>query len=63
MNGEWWGGKIGTCFFVKQIPVKRTSKNQPAGKLDTKSFKLGKKQSIEMYLGNLLPGIILKWPE
>jgi hypothetical protein len=31
--------------------------------LETKSFKLGKKESIEMYLDNLLPGIILKWPE
>ena len=28
-----------------------------------KSFKVGKKESIEMYLDNLLPGIILKWPE
>ena len=24
---------------------------------------MGKKESIEMYLNNLLPGIILKWPE
>jgi len=31
--------------------------------LETKSFKVGKKESIEMYIDNLLPGIILKWPE
>ena len=30
--------------------------------LAQKSFKVGKKESIEMYLNNLLPGIILKWP-
>jgi len=28
-----------------------------------KSFKVGKKESIELYLDYLLPGIILKWPE
>ena len=63
MNEEWWDGKIGTWFFVEQIPAKRTSKNRPAGTLETKSFKVGKKESVEMYLDNLLPGIILKWPE
>ena len=50
-------------FFVDQIPVKRTSKHQPTGTLETKSLKVGKKESIEMYLNNLPPGIILKWPE
>ena len=49
-NGEWWDEKIGTCFFVEQIPAKRTSKNRPAGTLKTKSFKVGKKESIEMYM-------------
>ena len=63
VNGEWWDGKISTWFFVEQIPAKRTSKNRPAGTLEMKSFKVGKKESIEMYLDNLLPGIILKWPE
>ena len=29
MNGEWWDGKIGTGFFVEQIPAKRTSKIDP----------------------------------
>ena len=63
MNGEWWDGKTGNWFFVEQVPAKRTSKNRPVGTLETKSFKVGKKESIEMYLDNLLPGIILKWPE
>jgi hypothetical protein len=54
MNGEWWDGKIGTWFFVEQIPAKRTSKNRPAGTLETKSFKVGKKESIEMYLDNII---------
>jgi hypothetical protein len=31
--------------------------------LETKSFKVGKKESIEMYLDNLFPEIIWKWPE
>ena len=63
MNGEWWDRKTGNWFFVEQVPAKRTSKNRPVGTLETKSFKVGKKESIEMYLDNLLPGIILKWPE
>ena len=31
--------------------------------LETKIFKVGKKESIEMYLNDVYPGIILKWPE
>ena len=61
-TGKWWDGKIGTLFFTEQVPAKRTSKNRPAGKLETKSFKVGKKESIKMYLNNLLLGIIVKWP-
>jgi hypothetical protein len=47
-------------FLVDQIPVKRTSKHQPTGTLEAKSLKVGKKESIEIYLNNLLPLIILK---
>jgi hypothetical protein len=64
--GEWWDGKIGTCFFVEQIPAKRTSKNRPAGTLETKSFKVGGQERVYRDVLILIisfPGIILKWPE
>jgi hypothetical protein len=31
--------------------------------LETKCFKVGKKESVKMYLNNLLPGTIIKGPE
>ncbi len=56
-------GKIGTWFFTKQVPAQRSSKYQLAGTLETKCFKVGKKESVRMYLDNFLQGIIIKWLE
>ena len=43
VTGVWWNGngKIGTWFFVEQVPAKRTSKNQAARTLETKSVSVG----------------------
>ena len=43
VTGVLWNGngKIGTWFFVEQVPAKRTSKNQAARTLETKSVSVG----------------------
>ena len=41
---------------------KRTSKNQAAGTMETKSFSVGWKETEDMILDNLLPAILSKWP-
>jgi hypothetical protein len=61
-TGEWWDGKIGTWFFVRQEPAQRSLKNRPAGTLEMKSYKVNRKETITMYLNNLLPAIVEKWP-
>ena len=61
-TGRWWDGKIGTWFYVEQVAAQRTSKNRAKGTLIWKSFKVGRKESIEMYVTKLLPAIVEKWP-
>jgi hypothetical protein len=61
-TGVWWNRKIGTWFFVKQVPAKRASKNQAAGSLETKSVSIGQKETEDMILDNLFPAILGKWP-
>ncbi len=61
-TGVWWDGKIGNWFFVEQVPAVRGSKNEPAGTLETKSVNVGRESSINMYISNLLPAIMEKWP-
>ncbi len=47
VTGVWWNGKIGTWFFIEQVPAKQTSKNQAAGTMETKSVSAGgRKQRI-----------------
>ena len=61
-TGAWWDGKIGTWFYVEQVAAKRTSNNRPKGALIWKSFKVGQKESVEMYVTKILPAIVEKWP-
>jgi hypothetical protein len=62
VTGVWWNGKIGTWFFVEQVPGKRTSKNRAAGILETKSVSIGRKETEDMILENHFPAILGKWP-
>ena len=62
VTGVWWKGKIGTWFFVEQVPAKRTSKNRAAGTLETKSVSVGQKETEDMILDNLFSAILGKWP-
>ena len=62
VTGVWWDGKIGTWFFVKQVPAQRTSKNRPVGTIETKSVSINKKEINKMILDNLFPAILEKWP-
>ncbi len=52
-TGRWWDGKIGTWFYVEQVAAHCTSKNRAKGTLVWKSFKVGRKESIEMYVTKL----------
>ena len=63
VNGEWWDGKVGTWFFVEKVAAARTSKNRPAGTLETKTVKVTKEVTVDMILTNLLPAIEAKWPQ
>ncbi len=60
--GACWDGKIGTWFYIEQVAAQRNSKNCKKGTLEWKSFKVGRKESIEMYVTKLLPAIVEKWP-
>lgn len=62
ITGEWWDGKIGTWFFVEKIPAARSSKNRPAGTMETKCVMVTKPVTVQMYLDNLLPAIEECWP-
>ena len=61
-TGEWWDGKIGTWFFTEQVAAKRTSKNCPAGTLETKTMNANRESHVKMCLDNILPVIEGKWP-
>jgi len=61
-TGEWWDGKIGTWFFVDTVAAARTSKNCPAGTLETKTVKVNRDVTVAMIVNNLLPAIEANWP-
>jgi hypothetical protein len=63
VTAVWRDGKIGTWFFVEQVPAACASKNCPAGMLETKTVNVKKETSKTMYIANLLPAIMEKWPE
>ena len=60
-TGVWWNGKIGTWFFVEQVPAKQTSKNRVAGTLEAKSVSVGQKETEDMILDSLFLAILGKW--
>jgi hypothetical protein len=62
VTGVWWNAKIGTWFFVEQVPAKRTSKNRAAGTLETKSVSVRQKETKDMIIDNLFPAILGSWP-
>ncbi len=61
VTGDWWDRKIGTWFFVEQVPAVRSSRNRPAGTLETHTVNVKQENSMEMYITNLLPAIVEKW--
>jgi hypothetical protein len=61
VTGDWWDGKIGTWFFVEQVPAVRSSLNRPAGTLETRTVNVKQENSMEMYITNILPAIVEKW--
>ena len=61
-TGDWWDGKIGTWFFVEQVPAKKNSKNRRAGTLVTETVNVNRENTCTMYIEKLLPAIMEKWP-
>ena len=61
-TGEWWDGKIGMWFFAEKVPAQRTSKNRPAGTIETKSITINTINFVKMVIDDLLPAIEEKWP-
>ena len=61
-TGDWWDGKIGTWFFVEQVPAKKNSKKWRAGTLVTETVNVNRENTCTMYIEKLLPAIMEKWP-
>jgi len=56
------GWEVSHWFFIEQVPVNRTSKNQPAGSLEIKSVLVGQKEMENMILDNLFLAILGRCP-
>ncbi len=61
-DGTWWDGKLGNWFFVDRVPAKRNSKNRQKGTLVTEPVTVNRENSVSMYINNLLPTVMEKWP-
>lgn len=55
-------GKLGIWPFVTTEPAQRTSKNRPAGTLETKSVVVTREQHRDMLLSHVIPAIKTKVP-
>ena len=61
-RNQHFDGKLGIWSFVCQEPAKRSSKNRPAGAMETKPCAVDKAEYRRMMLENVLPSIWSKWP-
>ena len=56
-------GKIGIFPFVTKEPAKRSSRNRPAGTLETKAMTSVKRENVREFLTQkVLPAVREKWP-
>jgi hypothetical protein len=59
-----WDGKLGIFAFVEKEEAKRSSKNRPAGTVETKAMVSVKRDTVRaMMIDNLPPAILDKWPK
>ncbi|KAH9124340.1 hypothetical protein AeMF1_004873 [Aphanomyces euteiches] len=61
-TGEWFDGKIGLWPFVESVPALRSSRNRPAGTLETKPISATRSVYRDYVLNKVLPAIWSKWP-
>ena len=59
---SWWDGKLSIWPIGGWEPAQRASKNRPRGTLVWKNKPVTKGVYRELFISNLLPGIIEKWP-
>jgi len=57
-----WDGKIGIWPFTHQVEAQRTSRNRPAGTMETKSLNVDKATFKDYIVGKVFPAIKEKWP-
>ncbi|KAF0735498.1 hypothetical protein Ae201684_008065 [Aphanomyces euteiches] len=61
-TGRWFDSKIGISSFVETVPADRTSRNRPAGTIETKSVAVTKAVYREYVINKVLPAVRSKWP-
>ncbi|KAF0713673.1 hypothetical protein AaE_011739 [Aphanomyces astaci] len=61
--GSWFDGKIGTWHFTAKVPAPRSSRNRPAGTLQTVPVSVTRPVYKAMLLENVIPAIKAKWPK
>ncbi len=59
---SYFDGKIGLWPFVEHVPVKSSSRNRPAGTLQTKPITVTQDVCRSFSLGMVFPAIMNKWP-
>ena len=61
-NNTLFDGKLGIWPFVEEVAAQRSSRNRPAGTMETKSVSVKRHNFREMLIDKLLPAIMEKWP-
>lgn len=57
-----WDGKVGIWPFTHQVAAQRSSRNRPAGTMETKSLNIDKETFKDYIVGKVIPAIKAKWP-
>ncbi|ETV66019.1 hypothetical protein H257_17367 [Aphanomyces astaci] len=61
-SNQHFDGKLGIWPFVTQVAAARSSKNRPAGTLETKCVNVDRAAYRDMLMKKLIPAIVAKWP-
>ncbi|DAZ97358.1 TPA: hypothetical protein N0F65_003381 [Lagenidium giganteum] len=63
VRDEWFDGKIGIWPFIERVAAKRSSRNRPAGTMETKPLSVTKETYINALVGHVIPAVEAKWPQ
>jgi len=62
-NGTWWDGKIGMWPIGRIVHAKKASKNRPVGTPEWESESVDRAKHKCLLLNDIIPAVLLKWPE